>query len=317
MNLKTDILTELKNSTNYVSGQTLALKYNVSRNAIWKSISALKNEGYIIDSITNKGYKLISDNVISTSEIHSLLGLYSSKITICFFNTVESTNTTLKSLYENGADEHTIVISNCQTNGRGRFGREFYSPFGTGVYFSLLLKPDCEMSESTLITSMTGVSICKAIESLTMKHPGIKWMNDIYIEDKKIAGILTEASSDFESGMIHYLIIGIGINISTETFPPEISEKAGSIGENISKNLLIAEIIKNFYDMYYKLPNADFIEDYRNYSIMLNKTITYRQKNKTRTGIVTGINDAGGLIVRNSGGNISTLTSGEVTILSF
>lgn len=318
MSLKDNILEELKNNRDFISGQALADKYNVSRGAIWKSINTLKKDGYVIDSVTNKGYKILSqDNVISSDEIKLYLGEYSNNINIQIFDSIDSTNTKLKSMATEGAPEHTLIIANHQTNGHGRFGRNFYSPSQTGTYFSLLLKPDFNITSATLITSMTAVAICKSIELLTGKTPGIKWINDIYLDNKKIAGILTEASTDFETGMIHYIIIGIGINISTKDFPDEIADKAGSLGENISKNKLISSIISNIYDMYYRLPDSGFINTYRHYSIMIGKSITYKIKNVTHTGTVTGIDDFGGLIVLSKNGDTVTLTSGEVTILSF
>lgn len=318
MSLKSKVLNELKESGEcFLSGQYLAEKFNVSRSAVWKAIKSIRDEGYRIESVTNKGYRIISENdIISTDEIKTYLKEYSDDINILTYDSVDSTNNMLKRMFIDGIPDNTLVIAEEQTDGKGRFGRKFYSPPKTGVYFSLLIKPELDISTATLITGIIAVAICRTIETLTNKHPGIKWINDIFLDNKKIAGILTEASSGFESGKFEYIIIGVGINIYNYNFPDELKNIAGSLDTDISKSRLIGDILHNFYDIYYKLPDTGYMKEYRNYSILINKDISYNIKNVTYSGRVIGIDDLGGLIISNSNG-ITTLKSGEVTIIDF
>lgn len=318
MSLKFKVLNELKENRGcFVSGQYLADKFNVSRGAVWKSIKSIRDEGYKIESVTNKGYRIISENdVISEDEIKYYLKEYSNDINIIIYDSVDSTNNMLKRMFIDGIPNNTLIIADEQTTGKGRFGRSFYSPAKTGLYFSLLIKPELDTSTAVLITGVIAVAICRSIETLTCKHPGIKWINDIYIDNKKIAGILTEASSGFESGKFDYIIIGVGINISTDNFPDELAEIAGSLNSDISKNQLIGDILNNFYKIYYSLPDTEFMKEYRKYSILINHEISYNIENVTYSGKVIGIDDFGGLIISNSNG-ITTLKSGEVTIIDF
>lgn len=318
MCLKNKVLSELKDNKGcFISGQHLADKFNVSRGAVWKAIKSIRDEGYEIESVTNKGYKILSDNdVLLKDEIKLYLREYSDDINILMYDTVDSTNNMLKRMFIDGIPDNTLIIADEQTNGKGRFGRSFYSPPKTGLYFSLLIKPDLDISTAALLTCIIAVSICKSIETLTNIHPGIKWINDIYLDNKKVAGILTEASSGFESGRFEYIIIGAGINISTDNFPDGLSEIAGSLNTDLSKSRLIGDILYNFYNIYYSLPDKGFMQEYRNYSIMIGRNISYSIENVTYSGKVIGIDDSGGLIISDSNG-ITTLKSGEVTIIDF
>lgn len=318
MNTKQLVLSKLQYSSSYISGQLLADELNVSRASIWKAINALKKEGYNIDSVTNKGYRLISDSdVLSDKEILSCIKDYSEQVNIYTFKTVTSTNSLLKEMYDKGCPEYTLIVADEQTHGRGRLGREFYSPSKTGIYFSLLLKPDFTVSSSIKITSMTAVAVCDAINTLTGINPHIKWINDIFVNNKKVCGILTEASTNFESGELNYIIIGIGINISTINFPDNISDIAGSLNCNISKNLLVGNIINNLIHMYNNFSDDSYIKKYKEYSLMKDKEISYVKNGRIFTGKVIDINDRCELIVDDHKGNIITLNSGDISIKSF
>ncbi len=317
MNLKNKVLNELKSTEDFISGQQLADFFGVSRNAVWKTVKSLQNDGYLIESVTNKGYRLLSANdAIDTNIISGFFDDLDEEINIIHKTRVDSTNNMLKKLYFESIPFNTLLIADEQYDGKGRFGRNFYSPSKTGVYFSLLIKPDFHTETPSIITSLTAVAVCDSISMLTSKKPGIKWVNDIYVDKKKVVGILTEGSIDFETNNFEFLIIGIGINISTSDFPKEFRDKAGSLSVNISKSELIGTIISNFYKLYHQFPDKSFMSDYRKYSIMFNKKITYKLNNVTYTGEVVDINDYGNLIV-SSGDGISTLTSGEVTIIDF
>ena len=314
MTTKQLVLQRLQNNNSYISGQSLADELNVSRASIWKAINALKKEGYNIDSITNKGYKLISDmDVLSKDEILKSIPDYSDLVTLYTNPTVTSTNTVLKDLYEKNTPEFTLVVADGQTDGRGRFGRNFYSPEKTGIYFSFLLKPSFTVTSSIKITSMTAVAVCDAIKLLTNVHPKIKWINDIFVDNHKVCGIFTEASNNFESGALNYIVIGFGINISTMDFPSDIQNTAGSLNCQVSRNELIGTIINNLIHMYNNFSDESYVKKYKDYSLMINKEICYKQNGNTFTGTVISINDNCELVVKDSNGSIITLNSGDIT----
>ena len=222
--------------------------------------------------------------------------------------------------FTSGAKHGTVVISEEQTGGKGRMGRSFYSPSNTGIYMSIILKPDLKITDSVLITTASSVAICKAIEKTTNIKPGIKWINDIILNNKKVCGILTEAATDFETGNIQYAIVGIGINFSTnkDDFPEEIKDIATSLFSDkkhmITRNNLCAEIINEILFLVKKLKNYDFIKDYKKRSVILNKKITFTQNGVTSIGTALDINSDGSLLVKKVTGEIITLNTGEISI---
>lgn len=320
MALKDIILQTLEtHSDSYISGQQIADETGVSRTAIWKAINALRNEGYTITSVTNKGYQLApGNNIISAEGISPFLISELSNANIIVHKTIGSTNAEAKQLALSGSPQFTVVISEEQTNGRGRLGRSFYSPSGSGIYMSIILKPEMDIESATLITTATSVAVCKGIEETTKASPSIKWINDIYINDRKICGILTEAISNFETGMIESIILGIGINVSTKIndFPDNIKDTAGSISdmENISRNRLIANILNNFYSIYTKLEPGSYIDDYKSRSMLINKPIYYIKNDTKYYATAIDITPTGGLMVKKDDNSIETLTSGEVSV---
>lgn len=320
MSVKDTVLQVLEQNRNtFISGQQLADMSGVSRAAIWKAINTLKEQGYSIDSITNKGYRFNSNNDILSSEgIQPYLRpeIYNSNILT--YKTLDSTNIKAKQMALEGAPEYTVIIANEQTQGRGRLGRSFYSPCNTGIYMSLILKPQMDIASATLITTASSVAVCKALENVTKTVPSIKWINDIYLNNKKICGILTEAISDFESGTIESIILGIGINVSTETndFPEELRQTAGSISSSptVNRNHLIAEILNQIYEVYTNLAPGSYIEEYKSRSMILNQQIYYVKNNIKYNATPIDITETGGLVVQKENGEIETLTSGEVSI---
>lgn len=208
-------------SNDYVSGQELAEKSGKSRAAVWKAIKSLCAEGYDIDAVTNKGYKLTeNNNLISAESIKSKLD---TDIDVFYSPTVDSTNNQCKRLLADGKKGIFLVTADEQSAGRGRQGKSFYSPPMTGIYFSLVIRPETTLKNAVTATTAASVAVCKAIETLTDVKPKIKWVNDVYIGDKKICGILTEAVTNFEEGIVDSVIIGIGINISTKISLPKLN----------------------------------------------------------------------------------------------
>lgn len=322
MSVKTKTLDILENNKGqFISGENLAKTLDVSRNSIWKAINSLKKEGYNISSITNKGYCLnLNNNILSSESI--LKYLKTDFFDIEVHKTINSTNTFVKELAVNGDKEGLVVISEEQTSGRGRFSRKFYSPKGTGIYMSILLRPKLHASDSYLITSSAAVAICNAIDFISNKESKIKWVNDIYLDNKKVSGVLTEASLDFESGLIDYAVLGIGINVfkPKEGFNKEIENIATSIFDEGSEKIgdirseLIAKILENFLEFYKNIEDKSFLEAYKEKSLLLNKEVNILSKNSTEKAIVLDIDNECRLKVKLEDGSISFLSSGEVSL---
>ncbi len=224
--------------------------------------------------------------------------------------TITSTNSVLKEAAKLGAPEKTVIIAEEQTSGRGRLGRSFYSPANTGIYMSLLLYPKSENSDTLFITTAAAVAVCRAIEAITDKKAGIKWVNDIYCDGKKVCGILAEAG--YLSGKLNYVVLGIGINVNTEEFPEEIKQKAGALGDNICKNKLAAKVLDEFVNIY---ENGNFIHEYRSRSILTDKIVTVSSAKDNKNAKVIGIDNECKLEVEFSDGTRQLLSFGEVNIL--
>ncbi|MBY6837527.1 biotin--[acetyl-CoA-carboxylase] ligase [Clostridium botulinum] len=319
--MENKILNKLKNSTEYISGETLSLELNVSRSAIWKHIKTLKNKGYVIDGISNKGYKLISSpNTLFPSEIDPLLKTKEIAKTIQYYYELPSTNKTAKQLADNNnVNNGTLIIAEKQTLGKGRFDRKWTSP-SSGIWMSLILKPNIPPSEASKITQIAAASVYKALLNFGI-NVSIKWPNDIFINGKKLCGILTEMKCDIDR--IHYLVLGIGLNVNlnAEEITDELKDIATSLklefNKTFSKSLILSEILNNFEPLYEKfiLENniCEVLNICRKNSNLLNqkaKLITYHKEE-----IVTciGINDNGELIVKDADGYEKAVTSGEIS----
>ena len=321
MSVKNEILHILEsNKGKTVSGQELADMLKVSRTAVWKAINSLKDEGYSIESTTNKGYSLAkSSDMLSPEGIRLYLNEEFKNIPITVYKTIGSTNTEAKLLAVQNVRHGTTIVSEEQIKGRGRFGRDFFSPSDSGIYMSIILKPELNIENSVLITSAAAVVVCNAIEKFTNASARIKWVNDIFIDDKKVCGILTEAVTNFESGMIDCVVVGIGINVKTknEDFPLELQDRAGSIfidDDSFIRNRLTAEIINNLLKISKRLEDKGFMQAYKQRSMILGEYILYKKDNNWHEGYASDIDDYGGLIVYTSDGQKITLNSGEVSI---
>lgn len=321
MSVKNEILHILEsNKGSNISGQELADILSVSRTAVWKAINLLKEEGYPIGAASNKGYSLsVSSDFLSSEGIRLFLNEEYKNIPITVYKTIESTNSEAKLLAVQNAEHGTIVVSEEQTKGRGRFGRDFFSPSDSGIYMSIILKPKLNMENAVLITTAAAVAICDAIEKFTNKVSRIKWVNDIFIGDRKVCGILTEAVTNFESGMMESVIVGIGINVKTknEDFPLELQDTAGSIfndEDTFIRNQLAAEIINNVLKISMTIEDKSFMQIYKERSLILGEQILYKKNNNWYEGQALDIDDFGGLVVYTSDGQKITLNSGEVSI---
>lgn len=313
MTIKSDVLKILEQNRNiFISGQELAKQLNVSRMSICKVIKKLKEEGYNIEASTNKGYMLLDNNDILSSE--GISCYLDKKMDIYAYKTIDSTNTQMKKFAVDNHVDYALIVAEHQSAGRGRFNRNFYSPEKQGIYMSLLLRYNQTFNDATLITIQSAVAIKRVIKKLCGIDTKIKWVNDLYYQGKKICGILTEAISDFESGMIEAIIIGIGINVSTKQFPEELLDKATSLGiENINRSKFIALIVNEIL----KIIDEDFnnvLNEYKDASCVLNKKVEFRYKGQIYNGIAKDINNLGNLIVKCDNQEY-TLNSGEVSII--
>ncbi len=236
---------------------------------------------------------------------------------IFVLETVNSTNSYAKDLAINGAKHGTVVIANHQASGRGRLGRDFFSPKDSGIYMSLLIRPDKICIAPSLLTVAAGIAACRAITSLTNRTPKIKWVNDIFLNGKKVCGILAEGGTKTDSSTLDYVIVGIGLNVSSspEVFPGKLKDIAGSLfPKNITRSKIAAEIINSFGKLIQAENSEDLIEKYKSYSMILGKKISFTKNGETFTGTATDINIEGNLIVKLENGETVSLKSGEVSL---
>lgn len=322
MTVKNEVLNILENNRgSNISGQDLADMLSVSRTAIWKAINSLKQEGFTINATSNKGYSLsFSSDVLSVEEIRSFLKDEYKDIPIIVYKSLASTNTEAKMAILQSATHGTVILSEEQTKGRGRLGRDFFSPLQSGIYMSIILKPHLNITHSVLITTAVAVAVCLSIDKISNEKAQIKWVNDIYIGNKKVCGILTEAVTDFESGTVESIVVGIGLNVNTKenSFPEELKGVAGSIfntdeGFNM-RNQLSAEIINKVLSICETLEDRVFLKIYKERSMILGQEIMYNKNNEWVYGYAQDIDDFGGLIVILKDGEKIVLQSGEVTI---
>ena len=327
MNNKEYIIFQLqKNSETFVSGEELAKALNISRAAISKIIKEIKNEGIVIESVPNKGYKLSSTNdLISRDIIKNSLQKNGFNLDVYFHKIVNSTNLEAKRLILNSSIPNpSLIIANEQSQGKGRFGKIFFSPKNSGIYFSIIENSFTNLKNSTFITICTALAITRAIEKLTGFSTQIKWVNDIFYNGKKICGILTEAITNFETGEIEKLIIGIGINFSTIDFPKEL-ESAGSLfsplslnSNKITRNDLIINIVTEldlFFKNFNSLNYSEIIEEYKSKSNILGKEVLVTLPNTPPfSAIAVDIDEFGHLIIKKESNEILSLNYGEVSI---
>ncbi|NLD19439.1 MAG: biotin--[acetyl-CoA-carboxylase] ligase [Clostridiales bacterium] len=324
MSTKATVLKALQsNLKNYVSGEELSNTLGISRAAVWKAIKALREDGYRIEAVTNKGYSLLPDEKYITVEaLRNALPARYRKNDVFIYDTLDSTNAKAKQMALEKSPHGTVIMARQQTHGRGRLGRSFCSP-REGIYMSIVIRPSFDMSKSVLVTSAAAVAVSDAISQVCGLPAKIKWVNDVYVHDKKVCGILTEAITDFEMGTIESLAIGIGLNTSVACFPAELKDIAGALEGDYSPAQLGAAVIGNLLDLMDSLESRDFIKIYRERSLVLGKTVKVFKKgyNTDSSHDVLGIparvldiDRDGGLVVLYTNGTQETLNTGEISI---
>lgn len=320
MSTKTDLLKLLVDNKNtYVSGQKIGDELNVSRNAIWKAIAQLKDEGYVIESKTKSGYRLISvPNHLTKDAVLENLNV---DCDLIVEDTVTSTNDVVKSMHL--SEKPVVLIADKQTGGRGRFGKKFESPSGTGLYLTLGIKPRFDIEKSLYVTMAAAVAVCKSVSEICHTEAQIKWVNDVFLNGKKICGILTEGQMSFEEGKIDALIIGIGINCFPGSFPEELKDIAGVISEDrsaFSMSKLAAKVVNTLVEMLDDIESKSFLKEYRDRCFVLGKEViahkSYRDEGVR--ALALDIANDGGLIIRylegENEGVVETVHTGEISI---
>ena len=301
----------LSQADDYVNGEKIAQELGVSRTSIWKAIKKLEKEGIQIESVKNRGYRLTAGELLIPDWIEA-----NSPVQVSFNPDCQSTQMDAKAGMEAGRPANTLYLAAAQSAGRGRFGRAFFCPSQGGFYMSLHLKPNLPFDQLPSYTILTAGAIYKAVKNLTLIEVDIKWVNDIYYRNKKISGILTEATTSIETGLVTDVIIGVGFNFFIKDFPAEIKEKADSLFEEkpaISRNELIAEIWKCFYES----DPEELIYLYKKRSMVLGRQVTFSQKGADYQGLAKDISDSGQLLVQLTDGQEIWLNSGEVSLTSW
>lgn len=319
--MKGKILRLLKNHKGaYVSGESISQQLQVSRTAIWKYIGSLRDDGYFIESVAGRGYRLQAvPDLLTPLEISD--GLQTQKLgqQIQYFQEVNSTNRVAKELAQAGADEGLLVVAEKQDAGRGRLGRTWSSPVG-GIWLSLILRPQLPPFKVQGLTLLTAVAAVEATKMLSDLNVGIKWPNDLLVNGKKLAGILTEVSAEMEQ--LHYVVVGLGLNanVSLSQLPTEIEATATSILAETKQPIKRAEWVQTFlqrfeaaYQQVARHGFTQILERWRTYSVTLGQSIVIHSAGENIAGRAVDINEQGALLVKTENG-VETFWAGEVSL---
>ena len=319
--MKEEILRLLRSADGYISGQELCNRFGVSRTAVWKAINQLKEAGYEIEAQQNKGYRLMAaPDLMTEAEIKSLMHTDWVAKEVLYFDTIDSTNTKAQELAEKGYPSGTLVVADKQESGKGRRGRSWVSPSGTGIFMTLMIKPDINPNNASMLTLVAALAVAKAITSVTGEEALIKWPNDIVINGKKVCGILTEMNAQFD--YINHIVVGIGINVHNESFPEGISQMASSLmieagGKRFHRAQIIAETMSYFeqyYDTFLKTQDLSaLVREYDELLVNMNKAVRVLDPKEPFDGKAMGITPKGELIV-DTWESRKLVSSGEVSV---
>ncbi len=314
----------LENTEDFLSGEQMSEALGITRAAVWKQVEKLRKQGYTIEAVTNRGYRMTGrPPILNRERIQSLLPDCPWRDTLRVMDTVSSTNDLARTEALQGAPEGSCYLSDEQTGGRGRQGRNFVSLKGSGIYLSVLLRPRCSPGEVIHVTAMAAVAACDAVEEVSGVRPGIKWTNDLILNGRKIGGILTELSAEWESGALESLVIGIGINCcqQEEDFPEDIRQKAASLrmalGHSVDRDQLAAALIRALFRLSQDLlQNREaWMERYTRDCITIGRQVKILTRDAYRTGVATGISRDGALLVHyDDTGEDGVVMAGDVSV---
>ena len=318
MSTKNDVLGALMAETGAISGERLARRLGISRNSVWKAIEQLRAEGCKIEAVKNRGYRL-TERPDRLWEADILKWTRTEVIgrRLEIHEQLDSTNTWAKLMAANGVPHGYLVCAETQGEGRGRFGRRFFSPERPGVYMSYVLRPKLHAERAVMITSLAAVAVARAIEALSGAAVGIKWVNDLYMSGRKVCGILCEAGLDFESGAMDYVVLGIGINVARMTFPEALQDIATSVGNECGRDIcrcqLIAEISNQLEALYPQLESGAFMAESRARSVVIGRDVTVLRGEEQYPAHVLDIDAQGRLVVQTEDG-VKKLGTGEISL---
>jgi len=317
--MKYEILRLLKDSEGFVSGEDISRGLGVSRTAIWKCINTLKEEGYVIDSSSRKGYRLSSSpDLLTSEEVIPVLNTAYAGREIIHYDSIDSTNNAARAKAA-GAREGLLVTAEEQTKGKGRLGRNWSTPKSQSIAFSMVLKPRIKPEGAAGITLVMGTAVCRAIRSLTGLDAGIKWPNDIIVNGKKVCGILTEMNAEVD--VVNYIVVGVGINVNMTCFPEELKDIATSLclelGCSVSRRDIIASVLLEFEGLYeeFKMRGLkNILNEFKGYSVTFGKHVKVISINESFEGEAVDITEEGLLVVKTMDNDERKVISGDVSV---
>ncbi|HEL2058409.1 TPA: bifunctional biotin--[acetyl-CoA-carboxylase] ligase/biotin operon repressor BirA [Streptococcus suis] len=301
----------LEERQDYISGEDLAQELGISRTSVWKAIRQLEMQGLTIEAARNRGYRLVDGDLLLPEAISEELGL-----PVYFKADSDSTQLDAKNGIENNHPSPALYLAPHQNKAKGRFGRPFYASKSGGIYMSLRLSPNVPFLAFKPYTILAAAALIKAIIQLTGLDVQIKWVNDIYLGKKKVAGILTEAISSMESQTVTDVIIGVGINVFIDDFPKELRRTAGNLFDQeptITRNQLIIAFWKAFFET----DEKELIALYKEKSLVVGRQVTFVENQVEYKGTAIAVTDSGNLVLQLEGGRSKILSSGEISLLSW
>lgn len=301
----------LLKESGYISGEALAQEFQISRTSVWKAIQMLEKKGLVIESARHSGYKLVEGDLLVPRQLSKDLD-----IPVFYHEDSQSTQLDAKIGIEHNHPAPALYLAPHQLAAKGRHGRSFHATDRGGIYMSLHLTPNTPLVDFKPYTILVAAAIVKAIQELTGKSVQIKWVNDIYLNEKKIAGILTEAISSIEDQTVTDVIIGVGLNFYLPHFPKELENKAGNLFDT-KPNLTRQELITTIWKTFQNTPEEELVAFYKEKSLVLGKQVSFVRQEKTYSGHAIEITDAGHLVVQLEDGQKATLTSGEISLSSW
>lgn len=319
--MKSEILALLRKRQDYVSGQELCERFGVSRTAVWKAIGQLKKEGYQIEAVKNRGYLLTEEKEhFGQRELESRMDTKWAGHPVACYNVLGSTNLQAKLDAENGAGQGALVVADMQTAGRGRRGRSWSSPPGTNIYFTLIMKPGLPPDKASMLTPVMGLAVAEGIRRTCALEALIKWPNDVVINGRKVCGMLAEMS--VEQDFIHYVVIGVGINVGLQEFPEEIASTATCLqrecGRKVPRAELLSSVMKEFEEYYEVFQEkgdlSDLMEHYGSLLVNKGREVRVLDPKGEFQGIARGVNELGELLVERGDGSVTAVYAGEVSV---
>ncbi|MFR9146686.1 MAG: biotin--[acetyl-CoA-carboxylase] ligase [Mediterraneibacter sp.] len=318
--MKAAILKILRETGDYVSGQEICEKLGVSRTAVWKVIRQLQEEGYQVDAARSRGYRIIDGpDVMTAEEVESLLDTEWAGKPVVYYPETDSTNIRIRHLGDEGAPHGTLAVADRQTAGRGRRGRTWESPGGSCIYMSILLRPDLAPEKAPMLTLVMACGVAEGIMDCADVKVQIKWPNDIIVSGKKLAGILTEMSTQVD--YINHVTVGVGINVNVQNFPEEIQTATSLLSETGTQTKrapVIAAVMKHFEENYKIFMQTEdmsgLMEKYSSLLVNQGREVLILEKDAEYKAYAEGINQKGELVVRREDGTVENICAGEVSV---